>query len=74
MKTLFVVWKMMNGALRSDTVKIEGKVNQYTVERAVRNELGYYDRYDFDRLISWQEEEEFTPEERDEFWKQSKII
>ena len=69
MKTLFVVWKMNDGALRSDTVKIEGKVNQYTVERAVRNKLGYYDRYDFNQLISWQVEEEFTDEERDEFWK-----
>ena len=65
MKTLFVVWKMNDGAIRSDTIKIEGKVNQYTVERAVRNKLGYYDHYNFDRLISWQVEEEFTTEERD---------
>ena len=70
MKTLFVVWKMNDSAIRSDTIKIEGKVNQYTVERAVRNKLGYYDHYNFDRLISWQVEEEFTTEERDEFWKQ----
>ena len=69
MKTLFVVWKMNDGALRNDTVKIEGKVNQYTVERAIRDKLGYYDHYDFDRLISWQIEEEFTDEERNEFWK-----
>lgn len=69
MKTLFVVWKMNDGALRSDTIKIEGKVNQYTVERTVRNKLGYYEQYDFDRLISWQVEENFTDEERDEFWK-----
>ena len=69
MKILFVVWKMNDGALRSDTIKIEGKVNHYTVERDVRNKLGYYDRYDFNRLISWQVEEEFTDEERDEFWK-----
>lgn len=61
---------MIDGAIRSDTIKIEGKVNQYTVERAVRNKLGYYDHYNFDRLISWQVEEEFTTEERDEFWKQ----
>ena len=67
MKTLFVVWKMNDGVNRSDTIKIEGKVNQYTVERAVRNKLGYYDHYNFDRLISWQAEEEFTTEERDEF-------
>ena len=70
MKILFVVWKMNDGAIRSDTIKIEGKVNQYTIERAVRNKLGYYDHYNFDRLISWQVEEEFTTEERDEFWKQ----
>ena len=70
MKILFVVWKMNDGAIRSDTIKIEGKVNQYTVERAVRNKLGYYDHYNFDRLISWQVEEEFTTEEREEFWKQ----
>ena len=70
MKPLFVVWKMNDGAIRSDTIKIEGKVNQYTAERAVRNKLGYYDHYNFDRLISWQVEEEFTTEERDEFWKQ----
>lgn len=70
MKTLFVVWKMNDGAIRSDTIKIEGKVNQYTVERAVRNKLGYYDHCNFDRLIFWQVEEEFTTEERDEFWKQ----
>ena len=70
MKILFVVWKMNDGAIRSDTIKIEGKVNQYTVERAVHNKLGYYDHYNFDRLISWQVEEEFTTEERGEFWKQ----
>ena len=70
MKILFVVWKMNDGAIRSDTIKIEGKVNQYTIERGVRNKLGYYDHYNFDRLISWQVEEEFTTEERDEFWKQ----
>lgn len=69
MKTLFVVWKMNDGAIKSDGVCIEGKVNHMTVERAVCNKLGYYDRYNFDRLISWQVEEEFTPEERDEFWK-----
>ena len=69
MNTLFVVYKMMDGALRSDTINIEGKINQYTVERAVRNKLGYYGHYNFDRLISWQIEEEFTSEEREEFWR-----
>lgn len=68
MKTVYVVWKMNDGALKSDTIEIEGKVNHYTVENAVKDKL-YYNRYDFDRLISWQIEEEFTDEERDEFWK-----
>ena len=68
MKKVYVVWKMNDGALRSDTIKIEGKVNHWTVEKAVRDKL-YYDEYDYDRLISWQVEEEFTDEERDEFWK-----
>lgn len=69
MKTLFVVWKMNDGAIKSDGIRIEGKVNHMTVEQAVRDHLGYYDKYNFDRLISWQVEEEFTSEERDEFWK-----
>ena len=69
MKTLFVVWKMNDGALRSDTIEIKGKINHYTVERAIHGKLNYYACYDFDRLISWQVEEEFTPEEQDEFWK-----
>ena len=68
MKTLFVVWKINDGALRSDTIEIEGKINQYTVERAVRNKLGYYDSHNFDQLISWQVEEEFTEEEYINFW------
>ena len=68
MKTLFVVWKMNDGALRSDTIEIEGKVNHYTVEQAVQDKL-YYDRYNFGMLISWQVEEEFTDEEQEEFWK-----
>lgn len=68
MKKVYVVWKMNDGALKSDTIEIEGKVNHLTVEKAVRDKL-YYDRYDFDRLISWQEEDSFTFEEEQEFWK-----
>ena len=69
-KTLYVVWKMNDGALRSDTVEVEGKVNHMSVEKAIKTQrLGYYDRYDFDRIISWQVEEEFTWEEKEEFWK-----
>lgn len=67
MKTLFAVWKMKDGALKSDTIKIEGKINHYTVGQTICDKLGY-DSYDFSRLISWQVEEEFTNEEYDEFW------
>ena len=69
MKTLVGVWKMNDGSRRSDTISIEEKVNHHTVGRAVLNKLGYYDHYNFGRLISWQVEGEFTTEERDEFWK-----
>lgn len=70
MRILFVVWKMRDGSLKSDTINIEGKVNRWTVEKAVKDQrLGYYDCSDFDELISWQEEEKFTSDELDEFWK-----
>ena len=69
MKTFYVVWRMRDGSIKSDTVEIEGTVNHWTIEKAVRDKrLGYYERSDFDRLISWQEEERFTDEEHDEFW------
>lgn len=67
-RTLYVVYRMNDGAIQSDTVTIQGKVNHMTVENAVKDKL-YYDRYNFDRLISWQVEEEFTFEEQEEFWK-----
>ena len=68
MKTFYVVWRMNNGAIDSDTVEIDGKVNQFTVDKAVKNKLGYYSRHDLDRIISWQEVEPFTSEEYTEFW------
>lgn len=64
---LYVVYRLWNGVLESKTVNVKGKVNHLTVEEAIRSKL--YDRYDFDRLISWQVEEEFTYEEQEEFLK-----
>ena len=72
MKTVYVVYKMNDGAILSDSFEIEGKINQLSVQKAVRDHFSYsytYDKYNFDRIISWQEEEPFTAEERDEFWK-----
>ena len=72
MKTIYVVWRMNDGALMSDSFEIEGKVNNLSVQKIVRDSFLYsskYDRYDFDRIISWQEEEPFTFEEKNEFWK-----
>lgn len=68
MKTVYVVWEKNDGAYQSDIIKIEGKVNHLSIEKAIRDKLGYY-KTDFWRIISWQEEEPFTAEERDEFWK-----
>ena len=60
---------MRNGAIRSDSINMEGKVNHLTVTEAVRNRLGYYDKSDLDTIISWQEEEAFTFDEECEFLK-----
>ena len=60
---LYVVYRLWNGVLESKTVTVKGKVNHLTVEEAIRGKL--YDRYDFDMLISWQVEEEFTYEEQE---------
>ena len=72
MKTIYVVYKMNDGAILSDSFKIEGKINHLSVQKVVRDSFLYgrrYDKYDFDSIISWQVEEEFTPEELKEFWR-----
>ena len=72
MKNIYIVWRMNDGGLMSDTFEVEGKVNHLSLQKKVRDSLIYnmkYDKYDFDRIISWQEEEPFTYEEKDEFWE-----
>ena len=69
MKTIYVVYKMKDGALKSDTIEIEGKINHLTVTKSTRDHL-YDDEYDFDRIISWQVEDPFTFEEEWEFLKE----
>ncbi len=65
---LYVVFRLNNGVLDSKIITIKGKVNHLTVEETVKSKLSY-DKYEFDRLISWQVEEEFTWNEEQEFLK-----
>lgn len=69
MKTVYVVYKMVDGALKSDTFEIEGKINHLSIEKVVRDKLGYYNRSDLSKIISWQEEDTFSFEEEQEFLK-----
>lgn len=68
MKTVYAVYRMNDGALRSGTFDVEGKVNHLSVQKAVQDKLSYYSKNNFNQLISWQEEDEFTFEETQEFW------
>ena len=68
MKLIYVVYRKPNGTIESKTVEVEGKVNHLSVEKAVRDSI--YDIYDRTfTILSWQEEDEFTWEEQEEFWK-----
>ena len=67
--TIFAVWKFLNGEIDSEVLEIEGKVNHYSVEKAIKNSLSYYKRHDPFIILSWQIEDEYTSEEFDEFWE-----
>jgi hypothetical protein len=68
MKTVYAVYRTNDGALNSGTFEIEGKLNHLSVQKAIRDKSSYYNRNNFNQLISWQEEDEFTFEETQEFW------
>ena len=69
MKELYVVYKNCYGEIETTTVNINGKINHYTVEKAVRDSLSTYDKIGVRTILSWQEEDGFTFEEASEFWK-----
>ncbi len=69
MKNIYVVVRFNNGEIDSESVEIEGKVNNQTVKKAFKDNLSYPKSMEPFTVLSWQEEEVFTPEEQDEFWK-----
>ena len=70
MRNLYVTYQDENGGLQSAEVEIEGKVNELTVNKAVQNSLNYYKRDSVRKIIAWSDSEDFTFEERNEFYKQ----
>lgn len=69
MKNIYVVVRFNNGEIDSKSIEIEGKVNNQTVKKAFMDKLSYPRSMEPFTVLSWQEEEVFTPEEQDEFWK-----
>ena len=68
-KTVYVTYQVSNGGLEHDVINIDGKVNHYTVEKAIKDTLSYYRSHEAITVISWSLEEEFTSEEMSDFWK-----
>ena len=66
---LYVTYMTYNGGIECDCIEVNGKVNHYTVTKALKNSLSYYGQDNLRQVLCWSEEEEFTPEERDEFWE-----
>lgn len=70
MKHLYVTYMdLSTNKIETLTVDVEGKVNHFSVEKAVRDTLPYYDKIGARTILSWQEEDPFTYEEQSEFWK-----
>lgn len=69
MKNIYVVVRFNNGEIDSKSLEIEGKVNNQTVKKVFMDNLSYPRSMEPFTVLSWQEEEVFTPEEQDEFWK-----
>ena len=74
MKTLYVVYRESNGALKSSVIEIDGKVNITSILKELKLIKYHEDEtqeckvYLFDQIIiSWQEVDEFTDEELKEF-------
>lgn len=77
MKTLYVVYREDNGALKHSIVEIEGKINPISILKELKR-IKYHEdetevwKIDFyePTIISWQEIEEFTEEELTDFTKE----
>lgn len=67
-RTLYVVYRLNSGAIKTDTIEVTGKVNENVVAKIIRDKMNYYDR-EWPTIISWQDTEPFTFDESNEFWK-----
>jgi ribosome-interacting GTPase 1 len=64
----YVTYQDESGGIQSAEVTIEGKVNVDSVKQAVKDSLDYYKRDTIRTIIAWSPSEEFTWDERMEFW------
>jgi len=56
-RKIYVVWKVLNGGIDSDTFTIDGPINHKSVTECVKHNISYWREQDFDVVISWQVEE-----------------
>ena len=67
--TLYVVFQVSTGGIETEIVKVSGKINHWSVMKAIKEVIPYPRRMESIKIISWQIEDEFTWEEKQEFWK-----
>ena len=66
-RTLYVVYRLNIGAIKTDTIKVTDKVNENVVAKIIMDKMNYCDR-EWPTIISWQDTEPFTVDESNEFW------
>lgn len=69
MRIFNVVYTDFHGGFHTREIRLEGKANYANIKKTLRDDLDYYKRDDINVIISWQEVEQFTDEESEEFWR-----
>ena len=69
MKKHYVCWMSMENGIKNDTFNIEGKVNHFTIMKAINDSFDKFSENGCKYVISWSEEDVFTFEEVTEFWE-----
>lgn len=57
-RKIYVVWKVLDGGIDSDTFIIDGPINRKSVRKCVKHNISYWREQNFDFIISWQIEED----------------
>ena len=68
MRTFYVVYADFRGGLHTREIDLEGKANVDNIEKTLKKSVDYSERSNVNIIVSWQEVEPFTYEEREEFW------